>query len=351
MSKFLFNNNVFYRSIRHLSLFIFALVVFSLIVYFRSGKDDFYTAFLVTFLNALFFFAYGYITVFLLVPALLFKRLFLLFVLTFIITGFLLSFLKLFFSDFVYATTITAGSTDNAMITGWRYLIVNTKDMSFIVAVFAVAKYTKDWLYAERQKKIVESKNAEARLKLLQSQFDPHFLFNTLNNLYSLSIQKSDKTVGVIHRFKMILRYLMVDIQGDQVAMKDEIKLIKNYLYLEQMRYGDRLKIAMSIKADDCSSYISPMLFFPIIENCIKHGSSIDAGSPWIKLQFLCDNGKLALIASNSKPTNPSTSSQQVGSGLKTLKKRLEILYPGAYNFKIDELEHEYRVKLEIDLR
>ncbi len=352
MGKFLFNNSLFYRSIRHSTFFVVTILLFTLVVFLRTGKDNFLSAFYLTSINAIFFFSYGYLTIFLLVPKVLFKRFYVCFALAFIASGFALSFLKFLASDYVFESTIVSPALDDFNLTGWRMMLVNTKDMSFIVALFAVAKFSKDWLYAERLQKLVESKNAEARLKVLQSQFDPHFLFNTLNNLYALSLKESDETVTIIRKLKKVLKYLLVDNQGQVVVLKDEVKLIENYIDIEQIRYGNRLHVDFEKKATDCSLEIAPMLLFPIIENCFKHGSSIDAGSPWIKLKLACDDSRIIFEARNSKPVSPSSFSLSIsGSGLDNLIKRLELLYPDRYMFKVDNLKHEFNVFLEIKVK
>ncbi len=352
MGKFLFDNNLLYRSIRHSIFFILIVSLFTLIIFLRSGKEDFANAFFITLTNAFFFFTYGYVTIFILVPQILFRRYFLVFILTFVITGFLLSYLKFSISGYVFASSIA--SSNAAEISGFtlRTMLINTKDMSFIVAVFAVAKFRKDWLYSEHQKTLVESRNAEAHLKVLQSQFDPHFLFNTLNNLYALSLKNNDQTIEIIRKLKKVLRYLLVDYQGDWVVITDEIDLIKNYIYIEKIRYGKRLKTDFKIETHNCSSRIAPMLFFPIIENCFKHGSAIDAESPWIELALSCDNELLKFSARNSKPVQPSSSSKSSpGDDLKNLEKRLELLYPKRYEFKYEDLKNEFVVNLEIKLK
>ena len=352
MGKFFFDNRFIYRVSRHSLFFIITMLLFTVVVFLRSGKNDFLNAFLVTFLNAFFFFAYGYISIFILVPYLLFKRYFFLFVVAFISVGFVLSALKFSFSGFIYASSITPGSVDEVPGLSWQSLVINTKDMSFIVAIFAVAKYSKDWLYAERQRKIIESKNAEARLKVLQSQFDPHFLFNTLNNLYALSLKESAQTVDIIQKLKKILRYLLVDIQVQTIELKEEIKLIQNYLSVEQIRYGKRLKIDFQIDAEDCRSRIAPMLFFPIVENCFKHGSAIDAGNPWIDLRLTCSKNTLHFSARNSKPSLHTTLSKStMQEGLQNLQKRLELIYPGKYFFQFENRNNEFLVDLDIKLR
>ena len=170
-----------------------------------------------------------------------------------------------------------------------RFIIVNTKDMTFIVALFCIAKYVKDYMYAERIWKILEMKNKEAQLKLYQSQFDPHFLFNTINNLYALSLLNPKKTKEVIERIKIVLKYITGDTQKEFVDLQHEILLVENYIQLEKLRYGKRLKVEFETEGNLLSQKIPPMILFYLVENCLKHGSSLDAGTPWICLLYTSD--------------------------------------------------------------
>src|SRR5680860_1691796 len=134
--------------------------------------------------------------------------------------------------------------------------------MTFIVALFCIAKYVKDYMYAERIWKILEMKNKEAKLKLYQSQFDPHFLFNTINNLYALSLLNPKKTKEVIERIKIVLKYITGDTQKKFVDLQHEILLVENYIQLEKLRYGKRLKVEFETEGNLRSQKIPPMILF-----------------------------------------------------------------------------------------
>ena len=126
-----------------------------------------------------------------------------------------------------------------------RFIIVNTKDMTFIVALFCIAKYVKDYYYAEQVRDMVSRETKVAQRKLLQSQIDPHFLFNTINNLYAISLLNPVKTIEVVRRIKIVLNYIIEEMQKEYVDLKGEIELVNNYVQLEKLRYGKRLKVQL----------------------------------------------------------------------------------------------------------
>jgi LytS/YehU family sensor histidine kinase len=232
-----------------------------------------------------------------------------------------------------------------------RFIVVNTKDMTFIVALFCIAKYVKDYLYAESIRKNLEIQNKRAQAKLIQSQFDPHFLFNTINNMYALSLLNPLKTKEVIHRIKIVLRYIIDEIQKDFVELKDEISLVENYIQLEKLRYGKRLKVDYSFDQNLEQLKVPPMVLFFLVENCFKHGSSLDAGTPWIKIGLKTNEKRILLTTENSKPQIVAKDNTHEKSkyDLKELRKRLEIIYHrDGFNLRVESLEHSFKVHLEL---
>ncbi|NCB07253.1 MAG: hypothetical protein EOM73_03715 [Bacteroidia bacterium] len=232
-----------------------------------------------------------------------------------------------------------------------RFIVVNTKDMTFVVALFCVAKYVRDYVLSERARKKLEIQNREAQSKLLQSQFDPHFLFNTINNMYALSLLNPEKTREVIGRMKIVLNYIIDESQKEFVNLQDEISLVENYVHLEKLRYGKRLSVEMVTSGDLAGQKVPPMILFFLVENCFKHGSSLDAGSPWIRIVIKAGPEYLLLATENSKPGSVVTPGQDVtsGLGLKNLRKRLEFLYsPNRVTLNILNTKNTFKAELLI---
>ncbi len=351
MNKLLYNTSFLYRGTRHLLFFSLTVLIFTGILYTQNQEEDFLKTLVVTFTNALFFFGYAYITIFLLIPEYLLRSKLITFIVLFLLVGIGLSALKLVVSDRIFYASISPGNIENTGVMNLRFIVVNTKDMTFIVALFCIAKYIKDYLFAESVRKKLEQEKKEAQSKLLQSQFDPHFMFNTINNLYALSLLDPVKTRYVIDRMKIVLSYIISESQKELVNLENETELVENYIQLEKLRYGKRLKVDYTVYGNIKLLKIPPMLLFVLVENSFKHGSSLDAGTPWIKISVRAEPGKIILITENSKPRTvfKNETGLKKGKGLKSLEKRLKILYgPEGYLLKIKNEENQFAVTLEL---
>lgn len=269
----------------------------------------------------------------------------------FLLVGIGLSALKLVVSDYIFYFSISPENIDRTGAMNLRFIVVNTKDMTFIVALFCIAKYVKDYLYAENLRRKLEKQNKEAQNTLLQSQFDPHFMFNTINNLYALSLLNPIKTNEVVSRMKTVLTYIIDESQKDFVSLKNEIELVENYIQLEKLRYGKRLHVEYNLHGNMDGLKIPPMVLFLLVENSFKHGSSLDAGTPWIKIDVNYQPGLISLSAENSKPKTvlKQDEAYEQGSGFQSLKKRLDILYqPSGYKLIIEDKDTIFKVKLSL---
>lgn len=347
----MYDNKILYRGTRHTLFFILTVTLFSVILYAQNGTNSFIHTFRITFLNALFFFSYAYITIFLLIPEFIIKQKIVWFILMFTLVGVGLSALKLVVSDYIFYASISPENISKSGIMNLRFIVVNTKDMSFIVALLCLAKYVKDYLYAERIRSKLEVQNKEAQGKLLQSQFDPHFMFNTINNLYALSLLNPLKTKEVISRIKIVLHYIIEESQKELVNLNDEVLLVENYIQLEKLRYGKRLKVDYRTDGDIKDFRIPPMILFFLVENCFKHGSSLDAGNPWINILVKSEPGKIVLSTVNSKPVSAlnQDSDKTEGQGFKNLRKRLNIIYKkDGYNLIINDEKEIFSATLSL---
>lgn len=326
-------------------------MLFSYLLFVQNDRERFFHNLWITFINSLFFFSYAYITIFLLIPEFLLKGKFIWFILVFILVGIGLSALKLVISDQIFYSSVSPENVENKGIMNLRFIVVNTKDMTFIVALFCITKYVKDYLYTERLRKKLEQQNKQAQGKLLQAQFDPHFLFNTINNLYALSLLNPAKTREVITRIKIVLNYIIDESQKNFVALQDEIELVENYIQLEKLRYGKRLDVEYKTSGNTQLAKIPPMILFFLVENCFKHGSSLDAGTPWIKINVEAEAERTTFTVSNSKPkTIIKSDTENIGGhGLHNLNRRLELLYSkSGYKLNIENKERIFSASLEL---
>ena len=351
MNTIVFDIRTKYRIIRHLVLFVAIVLLFAFIIFLQGKNKSFSEALGITSLNSVFFFGYAYIVLFLLIPEFLLKRKIAWFVLLFLLIGTALSALKFAVSEEIFYASFAPENFRPGSMKSLRFMLVNTKDMTFIVALFCVAKFSKDFIYTEKLRKKLEVQNREARQRLLQSQLNPHFLFNTINNLYALSLLQPEKTAEIAERIQRILRYIVEQSRHNFVQLTEEVALVENYLSLEKLRYGKRLKTEVVKKGNLSAWKIPPMILFFLVENCIKHGSSPDSGTPWLSVSIVSHPDILMVKVANSKPDNmPKNYGEgNGGTGLQNLKNRLAILYPvNGYEFQIDDNEREFITRLQL---
>ena len=208
-----------------------------------------------------------------------------------------------------------------------------------------------DWEKQQRQKEEIEKEKISAELSFLKSQINPHFLFNTLNNIYSLAAAKSQDTTKAILLLSDLMRYMLYDSNVDKISLEKEIEFIENYIALQRMRLSSKknISIDLDIGYSRCGLKIAPMLFVAFVENAIKHGISYKEESVIkISLQvsskiidFSTINTKLARKGANHQPRHS-------GIGLKNVKRRLELLYPDKHELVIKDEEEIFRTHLTV---
>lgn len=206
---------------------------------------------------------------------------------------------------------------------------------------------------AELEKNRLETnlKLREAELKLLRAQIHPHFLFNTLNNLYGLTLEKSDLAPQLVLRLSDLMDYMLYKCQGNRVLLKKELEHLGNYIEIERIRYAQKLNLNFTVSGELKNQQIAPMILLPFIENAFKHGVSNQIENPYVQISFKIDGNLLKLKVINSKNKIAVLSEDySKGIGLKNVKKRLELLYPEKYKLKIDSTETEFSINLELEL-
>ena len=203
-------------------------------------------------------------------------------------------------------------------------------------------KKQQDWMQAEKEK-------ITAELQLLKAQVHPHFLFNTLNNIYSFSLENLPKTSQLILKLSSLLNYMLYDCKTDEVLLEKEISVMKDYIDLEKERYGNKLEVSINIEGDIKDKFIAPLLLLPFLENAFKHGTSEQLEKPWLSMDLSVKQNLLRCKIVNSKNENVSFSEN--GIGISNVKKRLEFLYPNMYELKIDNEPDFFVVSLMINLK
>ena len=206
-------------------------------------------------------------------------------------------------------------------------------------------------LYTEKQflLKLNEQKKS-AELTALKNQLNPHFLFNTLNNLYALALKKSDDTTKVIQKLSNILDYILYRCNDEYVPLEKEIELIENYLSLEKIRYANRVKISFS-KQITGEEKIAPLLLLTFVENAFKHGVTNEINQAKININISKIGEQLIFKIENSKPVfQNNESSNKESIGLTNIRKQLELLYPKAYNLMIENNTNSFSANLKLNI-
>jgi len=207
--------------------------------------------------------------------------------------------------------------------------------------------------YSNQQKllKVNEQKKSN-ELAMLKHQLNPHFLFNTLNNLYSLTITKSEKAPKIIGKLSDILDYVLYRSSDKFVPLQKEVKLIENYLVLEKVRYGNRVEINFEKKINS-ELKIAPLLLLTFVENAFKHGVSQELDKATINILIKTNNNSIDFYVQNTKPkqeTNNEIKSTN-GIGIKNVEKQLKLLYDNDYNLKLENAQSFFKVNLNLEAR
>lgn len=214
-------------------------------------------------------------------------------------------------------------------------IIIEFVNIYLIVALYTMFCFLRAWYEQERLAQELQRDKAEAQLELLKSQVQPHFIFNTLNNIYSLSLKKSPNTSDLIYRLSSLLSYMLYDSRQTFIPVAKELEYIHNYIELEKIRYGERLDVAVNCFDEVCNFTIPPFLLLPLVENSFKHGVNNDVGNSWIRIDLSVKEDWLTVKIENSRSADAINGHEVYkGIGLVNVKKRLEILCPDRHEFK-----------------
>jgi len=223
---------------------------------------------------------------------------------------------------------------------------------SLTAAAFAAGfKIYKHYYVKHMRNRQLMKENMEAQLQLLKAQVHPHFLFNTLNNIYSQTQLESPKGSKMIMGLSEMLRYILYEGQKQVVPLKQELMMVTEYISLEKTRYGNKLDVYVMTpgKADDL--YIAPLLLLPFVENCFKHGASNMLQNPWINLTIEVKDTTLTMKLMNGKVPVKENGKNKTGIGISNVRQRLELLYKDKYDLQIREDEEVFVVDLKVDLK
>jgi two-component system LytT family sensor kinase len=229
----------------------------------------------------------------------------------------------------------------------WRYFRSTVIASLVFIFLSIVLKFTIDWFLNERIQRDLENQRLSAELSFLRSQINPHFLFNSLNSIYSLAYQRSETTPEAILKLSEIMRYMLYECNDNKVALAKELQYLQNYIDLQKIRFGKNSYIDFKVNGKIGEQQIVPLLLIAFIENAFKHGIANDPSSP-IRLLADVDQEHLHFYSQNKKHNNNRDTLG--GIGLNNVRRRLDLLYPGKYTLSIIDNADTYTCELSLAL-
>jgi two-component system, LytTR family, sensor histidine kinase AlgZ len=288
----------------------------------------------------------AYLNYFVFLPRFLKRKNVWLYLLEFFIPFLLIMFIRIFLERYL-ADGLTR-SAEYVYSTRFAVQVITTN--FFIVIFVAMLRFAVDWLEFEAKKNEVENEKLTAELNFLKAQINPHFLFNTLNNLYYLAYSKSENTTEVIAKLSQMMRYMIYDTNQPKVLLNKEIEYMRNYISLERLRLNDQIPIKFDVTGDTENVWITPLIFITFLENAFKHGVSNSNPKAWVNIAIRLQGRECIYTVENSRTNDLRDGNEKSGIGLQNVKRRLELSYPGKYKLLTEDTMEKYVVKLNLSI-
>jgi two-component system, LytTR family, sensor histidine kinase AlgZ len=290
-----------------------------------------------------FTFAVAYLNYFLFLPRFLAHKRFGKYLLEFVIPFAILVALRVYIQRII---SVDSPRVDYYM--SHMYVIQVAVIMLFITIFVSMLRFAVDWFELEAKKKEMENEKLMAELNFLKAQINPHFLFNTLNNLYYLAYSKSENTTEVIARLSQMMRYMIYDSNHPKVLLSKEIEYMQSYISLEKMRLNEQIPIKFEIKGNTENVWIAPLILITFLENAFKHGVSASNPKAWVNILLEMKGKECFYTVRNGKTV--LNGHEKSGIGLQNVKRRLELSYPDQFQLSIEDNPNEYVVQLHLTL-
>ncbi len=326
---------------------LFWVLFYASLMYFEDQNQPVVFRSVIEFVNLFFYVVLVYFNIFFLIPNYLTGKRLWIYLIMLVLTCLILTPLKLlvFFVCYNHSPEI-----QEAMVMNQRWYFSTLLLMGGASTVYSIIA---DWKKQEKEQSELQNKTIESELRFLKTQINPHFLFNTLNSLYALTLKKSDDAPEVVLQLSEMMRYMLYDCNEPMVLLSKEVNYIENYLKLEQLRMKKNANIKFIAEGDISTQRVAPLLFIPFIENTFKHGASNQIKEIYIYITLKIIDGQIAFTCENNKPEvlpNFNTGKKSGGIGLVNVKRRLDLLYPEKNHLKIADSPDSYKVELTIDL-
>lgn len=271
---------------------------------------------------------------------------------------FMIAFLLLIAGNVLFKTVVAVLNPDDLLhfikkdgstgtISVNEFIFSSTFSSGFILVCSCIIKFSVDWFSNERIQSSLESEKKDMELQFLKSQLNPHFLFNSLNNIYSLAYQKSEKTADAILKLSEIMRYMIYESNDSWVDLSKEVEYVTSFVELQKLRFKDGASIVITINGEIDGQKIVPLILISFVENAFKHGVANDPTDP-IKINIIANQKILHFSVSNKKST--TNKDAMGGVGLNNVERRLQLLYPDRYKLNIVNSATHYTTELMLDL-
>ena len=247
----------------------------------------------------------------------------------------------------VFSDIILIRDRKNGQLSFRDYYIASVFTSTFFVFISTAFKFSTDWFVNEKVKRSLEKEKLAAELAFLKSQINPHFLFNSLNNIYSLAYQRSEKTSEAVLKLSEIMRYMLQESNETKVDLSRELRYLDNYIELQKLRFKNEAYVHMTIEGEDHDKKIAPLILIAFVENAFKHGVASDPQYP-IQISIKISDEKLKFSVMNRKSVH--NKDLVSGIGLNNVKRRLDLLYPDKYYLNITDKEVTYYSELSLVL-
>lgn len=336
------------RILSHIIFWIAYITFFFLQYKFYSKEFDSIAAISSLTLTAIVDILAAYFTVYYLLPHYLFKRRYISFAALFLISAAAAIILQRVLLYYISYPLFYSDTMDKMKSFWYINPFYSFFNIYTVVSLFAVIKLMKYWYRNQKLKTELEDKNKTSELALLRSQINPHFLFNTLNNIDALITSDQAKASDAVIKLSEIMRFTLYEANSDRVSLDKEISYLESYISLQQLRLKNPFFVNFNNESNCQSMSIAPMLFIPFVENAFKHGLK-NIVAPGIEISLNCDDGNINFEVVNrysmiEEHNKDSTS----GIGLINTKKRLQLLYPDKYKLEIRKSTGIFKVNLTI---
>lgn len=361
---FIFSDELRYRLLRHGSFWIFWWIfqgfLYSFLPFNRASEywQSLWISVLESFIFMISHLFLAYSLMYFVIPRFLLRQQYLVTgvwtIVLFIATAFISSFLGNYLINPIRVQLAVAGiarayfDREHAIVA--RSLMAGLRGGITIGGIAAAIKLMKYWYVKEQRNLQLQKENLAAQLQLLKAQVHPHFLFNTLNNIYAHTQNTAPVAAHLIAGLSDMLRFILYEGNQSLVPLRKELQMLRDYIELEKIRYGNRLDLHIELPEDTHGLQIAPLLLLPLVENCFKHGTSNVLEQPWINLQVTVNGKQLQMKLLNGKAGEKKTGTQSSGIGIYNVQQRLALLYPGKHQLVINNEEEVFIVNLALEL-